>query len=216
MKRIRRLCAIKIGAREEIRVYCGEIPPDESHRRQHFEALELLSAVCEKYDGEKNLRIRRDENGKPQLIHPTMHMNLAHCKGLVVCAVGYRAVGVDAEFPRPIRDSLISRICSPKEASAISAAKQKDLMFSRLWTLKEAYGKWEGGGIRLPLSELSFSLSEDSIVFDHPDQDNVSFFQLMLTETENSNLPAAVSVCCGKIGQPFRIESPYDVIASRP
>lgn len=205
------LCSVRDADSKEFHVFARILPTDMKHRQQHLEACELLSAVCAEVYGIRNLRIRRDEHGKPKLIHPFLHMNLAHCKGLAVCAVGNVSLGVDAEPPRTAKPSIISRICAENEMSQLAASDNPDALFSRFWTLKEAYGKWDGGGIRLPLETLGFSLGNDKIVFHHSDADKVSIFQILLDFHDMSQY--AVSICTNQIGTP-KITSNYNVLTS--
>lgn len=59
----------------------------------------------------------------------------------------------------------------------LAAAEEPDLLFTRLWTLKEAYVKAIGIGISYPLREVSFSFSGDRILSSKPE---ASFAQLLL------------------------------------
>ena len=205
------LCTVNGENNYEFHVYAKNLPTDLRHRQQHFEALDVLSEVCAEVYGIRHLQLRRDEHGKPQLIHPFLHMNLAHCKGLVVCAVGTVPLGVDAEPPRSAKQSIISRICAENELIQLEKSDAPAFLFSRFWTLKEAYGKYDGGGIRLPLETLDFSLSDDSICFRHPNADEVSFFQILLSLQDGSDL--SVSVCTSRLIQPV-IQSDFHVLTS--
>lgn len=177
-------------------VFATVLPLDCKHRAAHFAALDLLSSVVRENYGAANLHLMRDENGKPQLIHPFLHMNLTHCKGLAVLAIGNLPVGVDVEPPRICRDAARKHVCCAEESRQILTSKNADAMFSRIWTLKEAYGKWHGGGIRLPLSEICFSIEPNRVTFLHPDAADLSFHQFLL---EIDGIPYAVSVCTERI-----------------
>lgn len=164
------------------RVYAEALPMTEKrqeHRQAHFAALDLLGAALAEDFGVYHAVIRREGLGKPALIHDFLHMNLSHCKGLAVAAVGRLPLGVDAESPRTVRDSLLQRVCAPEECAAIRAANDKNLAFTRFWTLKEAYAKYTGKGIGQDFSRLAFTVHDyDDIVFHHPASDEVDFFQI--------------------------------------
>ena len=68
------------------------------------------------------------------------------------------------------------------EQAFLAASVHKPYDFSRLWTLKEAYGKCIGAGIRLPLAEIAFTIHGDTIAFCHPQGDAYAFLQLLLPD----------------------------------
>ena len=179
------LSGYDINTRELIfRVYAAPIPETERGRRHkisHLVALDLLGAALLRDFHIRHAMIKRIGLQKPQLIHENLYMNISHCSGLAVAAVGYVPLGVDAETPRAYKERFLPRICAPDEVSAIMQAEDadKNLVFSRFWTLKEAYAKYTGKGIGMKFSELGFTLG-DEIHFHHPDAENVQFYQLLL------------------------------------
>lgn len=165
----------------QFRVYASEIPETDrrqSHRAGHFTAAALLGEALHRDFGLPHVRIARSGLEKPVLLHSGLHMNLSHCKGLAVCAVGRLPLGTDCESPRTVRESLLPRICSASETAEILASEHREFAFSRLWTLKEAFAKYTGAGIRTPFDRLPFSAG-DTVRFCHPDAGRVSFFQLL-------------------------------------
>ncbi len=173
------------------RVYAAEIPDTERKLRtrlSHLTALDLLSAALLRDFGIRNGKINRKGLEKPYLLHDSLYMNLSHCKGLAVAAVGRIPLGVDAETPRPVRAHLLPRICTPEECDAVLNADDPEFLFSRLWTLKESYAKFTGEGIALPFSSLGFTPGEKP-VFHHPKADQVQFYQILLGNHH------AVSLC---------------------
>lgn len=174
------------------RVYAAEIPESgkrHPHRAAHFAALDLLGAALAEDFGLRHAVIRRVGLGKPELIHDFLYMNLSHCKGLAVAAVGRMPLGIDAEGTRAVKDALMQKVCAPEEIAQIQAAHDKNRAFTKLWTLKEAYAKYTGEGIGLDFSTLGFSLGEN-IIFHHPDAGKVRFAQL----ADRSG--CIVSLCC--------------------
>ncbi len=181
------------------RVYAEPLPdtgPRQSHKAAHFAALDLLSSALAEDFGVYHAVIRRSGLGKPKLIHDSLHMNLSHCRGLAVAAIGRVRLGVDAEAPRSVPDSLIEKVCTPEEISAIRADDDKNRAFSRFWTLKEAYSKWDGRGLAIGFASLGFTLS-DEITFHHPAADAVRFVQLSYSDTHIVSLcyPSGSALC---------------------
>lgn len=105
--------------------------------------------------------LERGARGKPFLpALPRAFFSISHCKGLAVCAAGEVPMGADAEVPRKAEEALLEKILSPAERALFSqaAAGEKDLLFCRLWTLKESLLKCTGEGLSVPMRELSFTL----------------------------------------------------------
>lgn len=108
--------------------------------------------------------------GKPYLKNQCgIHFNISHCNGLVACVFSEYPVGIDAELPDHFEKLLIKKVLSSDEKyffykTAITDQLQKQWFF-RFWTLKEAYVKRTGTGIRIPLSSFSFTFSDDPIPF---------------------------------------------------
>ena len=162
-------------------VYAQEMPAVERKLRarfSHFMAWDMLGAVLQKDFGIRHSKITRTGLEKPQLVHDSLHMNLSHCDGLAVCAVGIMPVGIDCEPPRQARENILPRICTPEECACILAQEDQNFMFSRIWTLKEAYGKWNGEGIRAGFQKIGFSL-EPHLKLTAPDMPELTFFQLL-------------------------------------
>jgi len=108
---------------------------------------------------------REGPHGRPEIADPatSLHFNLSHSAGLVVCALSRdRAVGVDVEdLTRRAPDpAIVTRYCSPAEAEDVCAQADgwRD-RFLTYWTLKEAYLKARGLGISVHLSDISFTLA---------------------------------------------------------
>jgi 4'-phosphopantetheinyl transferase len=101
-------------------------------------------------------------HGRPELEPPwEIRFSLAHCEGLVACAVTAGSpVGVDAEPHSRARavHGMAARVLSRVE---LADSRLEDLDCQReralcLWTLKEAYLKGRGLGLSVPLPSITF------------------------------------------------------------
>jgi 4'-phosphopantetheinyl transferase len=101
--------------------------------------------------------------GRPVLrgLGADLRVSLAHTDELIVVGVSRAGpVGVDAE---PARrrisfESLCKHVCTPGEAELLAALPEEERTdgFLRLWTLKEAYTKALGHGMRRRFSAVGF------------------------------------------------------------
>lgn len=136
---------------------------------EHEQGLLLLRrALREQYgidggDGRKPDLIE-GAHGKPYLReYPQIQFNISHCMGLAVLAVGDCSVGIDVEYVRPYRESLLKRVLSAAELRQMEAAGEagREELFFRFWTLKESCVKAVGCGITVPLQDISFQIGDD-------------------------------------------------------
>ncbi|MCR4644763.1 MAG: 4'-phosphopantetheinyl transferase superfamily protein [Oscillospiraceae bacterium] len=162
-------------------------PAGETEREQHFAAYTMLQEVLRRHAGLPELpEIARTEMGKPWFpAHPEIRFSISHTKGLAVCLLSDKECGVDTEQRRPLREKVAARVFSPEEQAALAASDDPDMLFTRLWTLKESYVKAIGIGVSYPMREISFTLG-DTVQSNRTD---AAFFHMTVEDH-------AVSVCC--------------------
>lgn len=108
-------------------------------------------------------------HGKPSLASPDwrwLRFNLSHSADVAVVAVAAeREIGVDVECagrPREI-ERLAGRFFARSEAALVHAAPpgpERERVFYRLWTLKEAYLKAVGAGLTVQLDGAEIALAD--------------------------------------------------------
>lgn len=89
-------------------------------------------------------------------------ISLSHTADLLVVGITRRGwIGVDAELTsRQLRGSAVERqICTPYETQMLDQAgdQRRNTALVRLWTLKEAYSKAIGQGLRFRFTEFGFA-----------------------------------------------------------
>lgn len=159
--------------------------PDAAKRQHHDLAHELLHKALPQYAQSRGISATDElplltfgKNGKPSLAeHPEIRFNLSHCDGLAVCLFSPHECGADCESIRTYKPRTAQRVCSDSELAMLEQTEDRDFLFTRLWTLKEAYVKAIGIGISYPLREVSFAFAGDRIISSKPD---MSFFQILL------------------------------------
>lgn len=98
------------------------------------------------------------ENGEPL----DLYFSLSHTKDLICCALSrHREIGCDVESlqPRKYEIDLTGRVMSDKELQFYQQLPPhtRSTFFYRSWTLKEAFVKALGQGLRIPFTALSFT-----------------------------------------------------------
>lgn len=105
-----------------------------------------------------------DELGKPYAVGLEVYFNVSHSGEYVLCAVDAAPVGVDIQQIRPVSSHMMAKVCTPEELSFVwgtvppraGTVADPDVLrrFFTVWTDKEAWLKYRGTGIRLPLSSV--------------------------------------------------------------
>jgi 4'-phosphopantetheinyl transferase len=114
--------------------------------------------------------------GKPALADECagcgLRFNISHTRGFVACTVSRDEVGVDVEASDRRTDfDIADRFFAPEEARLVKAAppERRACLFFRFWTLKEAFIKATGEGLRRPLDSFSFMFDPLRVEF-HPER----------------------------------------------
>ena len=106
---------------------------------------------------------RYNEHGKPY-IENGPYFSISHCKEGIAVAIDDKPIGIDIEAIRHANEELIERTINEEEKSKVESQKSKeerDRMFTRLWTQKEAIVKAEGTGI-MSFEQLQGIRNQDS------------------------------------------------------
>ncbi|MBD2360280.1 4'-phosphopantetheinyl transferase superfamily protein [Anabaena minutissima FACHB-250] len=128
------------------------------HRQRFIAGRGMLRQILGSYLGidPEQVKFDYEARGKPVLAEGLQHsgllFNLSHSQNLALCAVNYtRQIGVDLECIRPMSDveALAQRFFLAKEYDLMRSLPddQKQKVFFRYWTCKEAYLKATGDGL---------------------------------------------------------------------
>lgn len=164
------------------------LPKADQHDYAHRLLRECLRAHGIEYS--EKTPVILGKLGKPSLAeHPHIHYNLTHADGIAACTSGKSECGIDAERVREYRPNVMKRAFTESEMALVENAQiqAKNLIFFRIWTLKEAYVKALGIGISYPLKNIEFLPDGDDI---NTNVTGYSFRQYMLRDGE-----FVVSVC---------------------
>ncbi len=148
---------------EELRELLPFLHPCQAERMERFRfpknriqfvlgCLLLRYGLIKDYRVLQIPRIEKEEKGKPFLPeYPHIHFNISHCEKAVACGFSHSPLGVDVQHLVPYKESLAGYFMTAEERAEILSG-DKEQGFTRLWTLKESYGKCLGLGIGYPMS----------------------------------------------------------------
>ena len=141
--------------------------PESLHPRVRVERLlgryylrQLLEKETER-DG-LSWRFHIDAQGKPHVTHPDLevspYINLSHTHGALLCGLSHVGeLGIDIENSSREVDleKLALRCFTSDERDWLEDAPSQRDGFFRAWTLKEAFLKATGTGMRTPLQSIA-------------------------------------------------------------
>jgi len=141
----------------------------ERHRNQYWVTRALVRTCLSHYFPVEPVdwRFEADADGRPYVEAPIdvapLSFNLSHTDGLIACAVAWDAVvGCDVEdLTRRVEgEGIATRFFAAPEVETLRTceASARRIRFLEFWTLKEAYVKARGTGLRTSLQSFSFSL----------------------------------------------------------
>jgi len=101
--------------------------------------------------------------GKPYLSdYPNFHFNISHSNDTIVLLVSDSPVGVDIEYINEPCLKIVDRFFLEEEKDYINSDNNnKSIRFYEIWTRKEAFIKYLGKGLSIPLN--SFNVFDSSI-----------------------------------------------------
>lgn len=122
-------------------------------RQREYISSRLVLKEMAKNLGAKDLTIGKDKLGQPFGVSDKnkYHVSIAHTEKMVLCGISdAHAIGVDIEpIGRKGPEKLKQRILHPNETEPFA-----DMESIRLWTIKEAYVKLRGQGLRLNMDQI--------------------------------------------------------------
>lgn len=110
-----------------------------------------------------DIRFGTNSYDKPFLLNnQDYHFNTSHTHNMIAVAVSDKPVGVDVEKIREIDFGVAKRFFSENELNYIKESQDQEFKrFFEIWTKKEAYVKYIGKGLFVPLN--SFDVTDRSL-----------------------------------------------------
>ncbi len=127
-----------------------------------YSELLIRQIVCHNYNL-KNDKVNFEYNkfGKPHLLNiPNFHFNISHTQCALIVATHSSSIGIDIEelssIDSNIEADLVKRFfCIDERNYIFKSSASMDKRFWEVWTKKEAYLKFLGTGLNIPLNSFS-------------------------------------------------------------
>ena len=126
--------------------------------------LSLYSELLVRYLACMQLHISNDKiefsygkYGKPHILNfPNFHYNISHTHSTIVMSISENPVGVDIEKIRSVDRKIVNRFFTDGERAYVyDDEKLINERFYEIWTKKEAYIKYTGRGLSMPLDSFN-------------------------------------------------------------
>lgn len=174
----------------------------ERDRTSYVAAHGMLRVLLSDLIGDvepRDWRFAAGVHGKPQLTHSRLtnvRFSISHTHGMAACAVACgREVGVDVEAAdRPPPFAIMADWFTPAEAAEIASrpiGSRADQFFF-VWTLKEAYVKARGYGLRLPLKLIDIGQRDGRPTVSTPQEWNDDTWHVEHRRLERHHLAVCV------------------------
>lgn len=128
----------------------------------------LYYALKKIYDIEEEIIIAVNYFGKPYLKNNnTIFFSISHSYNYIACVISDMDIGIDIQTILHWEDnktmSIANNFFSDKESQTLKNVKNKNELFSEIWTLKESYIKFKGEGLKLPLANIEFEIVNSNL-----------------------------------------------------
>ena len=123
----------------------------------------LINFIKKQY--QINCELKIDRRGKPYFENADMYFNISHSGSYVVAAVSEKEIGIDIQKVVPDKHREAEKNFLPKECDYINApadSREQWQRFCEVWTIKEAYLKNIGMGLRTPLNSFEIDFSGET------------------------------------------------------
>lgn len=162
-------------------LYLAEYTPTasrEDRMTEHELGRQLLRHGLEQEYG-RTWDVCVGKTGKPYLKDEQgVYFNISHTKGVVVCGISNRMIGVDVERIRRFNEAVVKKACTQREQEYVfsgSDDRERAVRFCRIWTLKESYVKAIGKGLAYSMQDIEFQIGEQDIESTIPGWDYEQF-----------------------------------------
>lgn len=141
----------------------------------------LIQFIKREYNVKERLVV--DKFGKPYFENSKVKFNISHSGCFVIAAVSESEIGVDVQRIEKSQNRIAEKNFLKSECDYINEVEDENVRkqrFYEIWTVKEAYLKQKGIGLRKPLNSFQVEINEGNpMVVNEP---NLRFVQIKMND----------------------------------
>lgn len=137
----------------------------------------LLKMIFLKKLNKRLSDLRFNQYGAPIIYG--VSFSISHASGLIILVESNEKIGVDTLDIRKTNEGVVKKFFSSTEINYLNKAtttKERDELFTFIWSLKEALGKYYGIGITKSASEYGLELNNNLLV-NYKTKENFKFLK---------------------------------------
>lgn len=136
-----------------------KLPTIDDKKRSILGLKLLITLLLEKNINYNNLKFTKNKDGKPIITNYPLFYSTSHSDEYVICALSDKEIGIDIQRIQKINFKIMNSFFDKDE----KFYSNNNENYTKVLSLKEAYGKCYGFGINC-IKEVKFSIKKENII----------------------------------------------------
>lgn len=136
-----------------------KLPTIDDKKRSILGLKLLMNLLLEKNINYNNLKFTKNKDGKPSITNYPLFYSTSHSDEYVICALSDKEIGIDIQSIQKINFKIMNSFFDKDE----KFYSNNNENYTKVLSLKEAYGKCYGFGINC-IKEVKFSIKKENII----------------------------------------------------
>lgn len=136
-----------------------KLPTIDDKKRSILGLKLLMTLLLEKNINYNDLKFTKNKDGKPIITNYPLFYSTSHSDEYVICALSDKEIGIDIQSIQKINFKIMNSFFDKYE----KFYSNNNENYTKVLSLKEAYGKCYGFGINY-IKEVKFSIKKENII----------------------------------------------------
>ncbi len=136
-----------------------KLPTIDDKKRSILGIKLLMNLLSEKSINYNDLKFTKNKDGKPIITNYPLFYSTSHSDEYVICALSDKEIGIDIQSIQKINFKIMNSFFDKDE----KFYSNNNENYTKVLSLKEAYGKCYGFGINC-IKEVKFSIKKENII----------------------------------------------------